>query len=173
MAYSYKRTAGRPRRLVPYQEGDLVEADIRGWSEIIRVEDKAQIRGKPGFIGYSEEDGSKVTGLDEQVLKVRRRVPPDGLFVHGDYGEILDTRIDGQTVYQEIHKFLKTVVVRGQEVAKLVDAARKQYAKEYGEGVDLDKFEQILYKGAVKPVFGEDPLARALARALARGDYLF
>jgi hypothetical protein len=53
------------------------------------------------------------------------------------------------------------------------EAATKQFEQDYGATVDMNRLEKTIFKNVVEPVFGNDLLAKALARAIARGDYLF
>jgi len=166
-----RRQAASPK---PYNIGDYVEIRAQGYPQKIRVEEKIQIKGKPGFVGRDEHDGAQVTGLDEQIVRVTKPTIRESPISHeAEYFEILMNRIQGTTVQDEATKFLRLVIARGQKVANLVEDSRKQFEQDYKVNVDMAKLEKTIFKNVVYPVFGDDPLAKALARAIARGDYLF
>ena len=179
------RVAARHRKSakpVPYKEGDLVEIHTRGYPQVVKVEDKIQIKGKPGFIGRDEDTGAVVRDFDESIRRTRRKDNeplsdpnlPEGL--NTVQWEILNQRIDGVPVHEEISKYVRTIIARGQEVHNLVKKARKYYEDHVEQGPrpmsDAD-LEKAIYKLVVYPRWGNDPMGKLIAHAVATGDYLF
>lgn len=175
------KVAAKP---VPYNEGDKVEVRVKGYPEVIRVENKITIKGKPGFIGKDEDSGLTIQYLDEHVTKVIKAKPSygDSLYERGlpetqqlAFDEVLNNRIDGKTVHEEIRKFLRTVIIRGQETHDFVEKALKSYRANVDQsgGMSVVDLEKAIYKTVIRKHFGDDPFAKMLAHVLATGDYLY
>lgn len=89
--------------------------------------------------------------------------------------EVLNDKENGKYLYEHFVEYLHDFIKRSQELHELL---MKRYKEAAGSVDGGDKISQkdlvdALFREVVYQNFGDDPLAKLLARALATGDYIY
>jgi len=115
-----------------------------------------------------------MTTIAERVASRAAASPQNGVQWVRD--EILIQKCStGKTPIVEVAAYLHNIIKSSQEIHKLLSEATKnaQDAVSGGDTITAQDLERAIYKEAVLPAGGEDPLGKLLAKVIAHGDYVY